>query len=140
MASARRKRKRATAARRNAATPTSSGVDVEGLQRELGEVRKKLEAADAAKSRAVSRGTAKLRKENEMLEAQLTRLVQEIGQLRFVVDRVQQLERELREKDLRISEAEAETDRLREALNSGRPTARAAAAASQAARLFGTGR
>lgn len=75
-----------------------------------------------------------------MLEAQLTRLVQEIGQLRFVVDRVQQLERELREKDLRISEAEAETDRLREALNSGRPTARAAAAASQAARLFGTGR
>ena len=138
MASARRKRNRATTAKRNS-TPQAA-PDVGGLQRELEETRKKLEAADATKSRAVSRGTAKLRKENEMLEAQLTRLVKEIGQMRFVVDRVPQLERELRAKDLQISEIEAEADRLREALNSGRPTARAAAAASQAARLFGTAR
>ena len=75
-----------------------------------------------------------------MLEAQLTRLVQEIGQLRFVVDRVNALEQQLRTKDLRIAEAEAEMERLRAALSSGRPTAMAAAAASQAARLFGTGR
>jgi len=128
MASGRRRKKRSAA-------PVPD--DVAALQRELTEARKKLESAEATKTRAISRSTARLRKENEALEAQLTRLVQEIGQLRFVVDRVQQLERELRAKELRISEAEAETDRLREALNSGRPTARAAAAASQAARLFG---
>lgn len=114
--------------------------DVAVLQKELAEARKKLETAEATKTRAISRSTARLRKENEALEAQLTRLVQEIGQLRFVVDRVQQLEREVRAKELRISEAEAETARLRDALNSGRPTARAAAAASQAARLFGNAR
>ncbi len=133
MASGRRKRKSTTA---TASMPSN----VEELKKALADVRRKLDSAEATKSRAISRSTARLRKENDMLEAQLTRLVQEIGQLRFVVDRVQQLERELRAKDLRISEAEAETDRLRDALNSGRPTARAAAAASQAARLFGASR
>lgn len=128
MASTRRARKAAGDA------PTS---DVADLQKDLAQARRKLESADTRKERAVNRATASLRKENEMLEAQLTRLVQEIGQLRFVVDRVQVLETELRGKDLRIAEVEAETERLRAALNSGRPTAMAAAAASQAARLFG---
>ncbi|MDG2307029.1 MAG: hypothetical protein P8R42_20750 [Candidatus Binatia bacterium] len=123
MASSRRKRKRAAAS-----------------QKALAEVRGKLETAQEAKISAVSQSTESLREENEALEERLTEMVQEIGQLRFVVDRVPQLERELRAKDLRIAEAEAETDRLRAALDSGRPTARAAAAASQAARLFGAGR
>ena len=126
-------------ARGNAGAAPST--DVAALEKELAEARKKLEGADARKERAIARATSALRKENEMLEAQLTRLVREIGQLRFVVDRVQVLETELRGRDLRIAEAEAEVERLRAALSSGRPTAaRAAAAAAQAARLFGTTR
>ncbi len=132
MASGRRRRKKRT-------TP-SPPTDVETLQKELADARRRLDEAEATKTRAISRGTARLRKENEMLEVQLTQLVKEIGQLRFVVDRVNQLEGELRAKERRISEAEAETERLSQALKSGRPTARAAAAASQAARLFGAGR
>lgn len=131
MPAARRKRREA---------PASTSPSVEELQQELESLRKKLERAEANKARAVTRETSRLRKENEMLEAQLTRLVQEMGQLRFVVDRVPQLERELRVKDQQIADAEAEAERIREALNSGRPTARAAAAASQAARLFSSGR
>lgn len=132
MPAARRKRKKAT----TASMPSS----VEALKKEVADLRRKLDRGEENKSRAVARETARLRRENEMLEAQLTRMVQEIGQMRFVVDRVPQLERELRVKDQKIADAEAETERIREALNSGRPTARAAAAASQAARLFGSGR
>ena len=132
MPAARRKRKKAT----TASMPSS----VEALKKEVADLRRKLDRGEENKSRAVARETARLRRENEMLEAQLTRMVQEIGQMRFVVDRVPQLERELRVKDQKIAEAEAEAERIREALNSGRPTARAAAAASQAARLFGSSR
>ena len=56
-----------------------------------------------------------------MLEAQLTRLVKEIGQMRFVVDRVPQLERELRAKDLQISEIEAEADQAAQVTYAFRP-------------------
>lgn len=108
------------------------------LQKELDQARRKLESAETRKTRAVARATAELRKENEMLEAQLTRLVQEIGQLRFVVDRVTQLEREVRGKDLRIGELTAEVERLQAAFASARPTAMAAAAASRAARGLGS--
>jgi chromosome segregation ATPase len=131
MASSRRKRKRAAA---------SQTGNVAELEKALAELRSKLETAEEARTAAVSQGTEGLLEENEALEARLTAMVLEIGLLRFVVERVPQLERELRAKDLRIAEAEAETNRLRAALDSGRPTARAAAAASQAARLFGTGR
>ena len=114
--------------------------DVEELKESLQKAQEELEKATERKNRAVARGTASLRKDNEMLEAQLTRLVQEIGQLRFVADRVAVLERELRAKDLSLAEMAAERDRLQAALDSGRPTAMAAAAASQAARLFGSKR
>lgn len=118
----------------------SAPDDVDELKEALREAQEELEKAEARKARAVARGTATLRRENEMLEAQLTRLVQEIGQLRFVADRVSVLERDLRAKDLSLAEVETERDRLQAALDSGRPTARAAAAASRAAKLFGGSR
>ncbi len=117
-----------------------SPTDAAALQKELNRARRELVDAEERKVRAVARETARLRKENEMLEAQLTRMVQEIGELRFVVDRVHALEQEVRRRDARLAEADAELERLRAALDSGRPTAIAAAAASRAARLFSAGR
>jgi len=119
----------------------SSGRTIAGvgeLQKALAAARRKLESAEARKARAVNRATAELRSENDMLEAQLTRVVQEIGQLRFVVDRVTQLEREVRVKDLRIGQLEAEVERLQAALASARPTAMAPALDSRAARGLGS--
>lgn len=71
-----------------------------------------------------------LRRENEMLEEQLTRLVQEIGHLKFLTERSDLLEREAKERDQRIAELSADVERLRATLSSGRPTALAAAAAA----------
>jgi predicted RNase H-like nuclease (RuvC/YqgF family) len=108
----------------------SRDVETRQLRRALEEAEEKLRECEARRTRAVARATVELRRENDMLEAQLTRLVQEIGQMRAIVDRVERVEREARAKDLRIAELEADIDRLRQALESGRPTAIAAAAAA----------
>ena len=55
---------------------------------ELVALRKEVETAETRKTRAVNRATKALRAENEELEAHLTHAVKEIGQLRFVLDRV----------------------------------------------------
>ncbi len=114
--------------------PTNGGGDGRQLRQALDAAERKLADADSRKTRAVTRATAELRRENEMLEAHLTRLVQEIGQMKTIVDRVERSEQEIRARDLRITELEEELERLRQALKSGRPTAIAAAAAAQAAR------
>ena len=108
----------------------------DGLRRELLRARRQLAEAEAKAERAVERETARLVEENEVLESHLSRLVKEIGEMRFVVDRVRALEKEIRVRDAQIAETEAELERVRGAMNSGRPTALAAAAASRAARLF----
>lgn len=108
----------------------------DGLRKELLRARRQLAEAEAKAERAVERETARLVEENEVLESHLSRLVKEIGEMRFVVDRVRVLEKEIRVRDAQIAETEAELERVRGAMNSGRPTALAAAAASRAARLF----
>ena len=100
-------------------------------------MRKQLAAADATQERAIASATNALREENEELEAHLTHAVQEIGQLRFVIDRVAGLEKEVRERDHEIGRLQGKVARLEAAVSSGRPTALAAAAAAGAQRSRG---
>jgi chromosome segregation ATPase len=80
--------------------------EIRALKRALAIAEEKANDADAKRSRAVNRATAALRRENESLEAQLTLLVQEIGQIKHLIDRVPKLETELRARDLQIAERE----------------------------------
>lgn len=86
-------------------------------------------AAEAA-HQAAQQENAGLRTENEMLEEQLTRLVQEIGHLKFLTERSDLLEREAKMRDQKIAELSADVERLRATLATGRPTALAAATAA----------
>ncbi|MEO2167128.1 MAG: hypothetical protein ABGY42_03230 [bacterium] len=104
---------------------------------ELAALRKEIASADAKKERAVTRATKALREENEELEAHLTNAVQEIGQLRFAIDRVTGLEKEMRGRDCEIERLRGEVSRLEAAVSSGRPTALAAAAAAGSQRVRG---
>jgi chromosome segregation ATPase len=135
------------------AAKDSREADVAALEREIRALKRALAAAeekandaDARRARAISRATAALRRENETLEAQLTLLVQEIGQIKHLIDRVPALETELRVHDLQLAEREqawaaergqleAELTRLKGALTrngTGARTAMAAAAAAAA--------
>ncbi len=97
---------------------------------ELDQLRKEVENAEAKKTRAINRATKALRVENEELEAHLTHAVKEIGQLRFVLEKVVSLEGDVRARDLEIQNLKEEIARLETAVASGRPTALAAAAAA----------
>jgi hypothetical protein len=85
-----------------------------------------------------------LRRENESLEAHLTVLVQEIGQIKHLIDRVPRLEADVRSKELQLSERSqawqserasllVEIERLRSAASSSGPRARPALAAAASA-------
>ncbi len=65
-----------------------------------------------------------------MLEEHLSGLVREIGQLKVLSERAELLDLQVRERDERIADLQAEVARLRAAISSGRPTALAAAAAA----------
>ncbi len=73
---------------------------------------------------------AELERENEEFERHLVGLVREVGELKLYVERVATLEAVVLERDSRITILENEVARLQAALNSGRPTALAAAAAA----------
>ena len=119
--------------------------EIRALKRALATAEEKANDADAKRSRAVNRATAALRRENETLEAQLTLLVQEIGQIKHLIDRVPMLETELRVRDMKLAELEqswlaerkqleAEVAKLRSSSGrgTGSKTAMAAAAAAAA--------
>jgi len=80
--------------------------EIRALKKALTIAEEKANDADAKRSRAVSRATAALRRENESLEAHLTLLVQEIGQIKHLIDRVPRLEADLRTRDLQLAERE----------------------------------
>jgi len=118
--------------------------EIRALKRALAAAEEKASDADAKRVRAVSRATAALRRENESLEAQLTLLVQEIGQIKHLIDRVPMLETEVRLRDLQLAERErawsgersqleAEIARLRGASPRGGTGSRTAMAAAAAA-------
>lgn len=88
------------------ADPAALRNEIRALKRALAAVEEKANDADAKRSRAVSRATSALRRENESLEAQLTLLVQEIGQIKHLIDRVPRLETDLRARDLQLAERE----------------------------------
>jgi hypothetical protein len=132
------------------ADPAALRAEIRALKRTLAVAEEKANDADAKRSRAVSRATASLRRENESLEAHLTLLVQEIGQIKHVVDRVPRLEADLRSRELLLAERSqawqsertsllAEIDRLRGVAHAGAPGARAklAAAAAPGSRMHG---
>jgi chromosome segregation ATPase len=132
------------------ADPAALRSEIRALKKALALAEEKANDADAKRSRAVSRATATLRRENESLEAHLTLLVQEIGQIKHLIDRVPRLEADLRTRDLQLAEREqawnAERARLEAEIEklggrAGRvvasvpPPARAAAAAAGAGRV-----
>ncbi len=80
--------------------------EIRALKKALTVAEEKANDADAKRARAVGRATATLRRENESLEAQLTLLVQEIGQIKHLIDRVPRLEADLRTRDLQLAERE----------------------------------
>lgn len=115
-------------------------------EEKIAEADAKLADADAKRARAVSRATAALRRDNESLEAHLTLLVQEIGQIKHLIDRVPMLETELRVRDLQLAEREqawlaersaleSEIARQRGSSAKGAAGAKAALAAAAGARL-----
>lgn len=112
-----------------AKTPAPPGDEVALLRRTLEDVQNRLAASEAGR-RAAQKESEELRRENEMLEEQLVRLVQEIGHLKFLTERSDLLEREAKLRDEKIAELSADVERLRASLASGRPTALAAAAAA----------
>jgi hypothetical protein len=88
------------------ADPAALRSEIRALKRALTLAEEKANDADAKRARAVSRATASLRRDNESLEAQLTLLVQEIGQIKHLIDRVPKLEADLRTRDLQMAERE----------------------------------
>lgn len=121
--------------------PAALRAEIKSLRRALTLAEEKANDADAKRSRAVNRATAALRRDNDSLEAHLTLLVQEIGQIKHLIDRVPRLEADLRARDLQLAERErswqadraalnAELDRLR--ATSHRPAAKALAAVAAA--------
>lgn len=88
------------------ADATALRAEIRSLKRALTAAEEKANDADAKRSRAVNRATAALRRENESLEAQLTLLVQEIGLIKHLIDRVPKLETDLRARDLQLAERE----------------------------------
>jgi hypothetical protein len=98
------------------ADPAALRAEVRALRRGLAEATAKLGEAEAKRTRAVARATAALRRENETLEAHLTLLVQEIGQIKHIIDRVPRLEADLRAKELQLAERERAWDAERKAL------------------------
>lgn len=170
----RRRRKRAASTRRDgaraaaqrpAAQPqrarpasTSTGVakevaepdaaalraEIRSLKRALATAEQKVGDAEQKRTRAVARATGALKRENESLEAHLTLLVQEIGQIKHLVDRVPRLEADLRAREMQLAERSAawlteraallaEIERLRGVTHKGASGARAALAAAAAA-------
>jgi len=126
------------------ADPAALRAEIRALKRTLAAAEEKANDADAKRTRAVARATATLRRENESLEAHLTLLVQEIGQIKHLIDRVPRLEAELRGKELQMAERGqawqseraalvAEAERLRAAAHVSVPGARSARAAAAAA-------
>ena len=126
------------------ADPAALRAEIRALKRALAAAEEKANDADAKRSRAVARATASLRRENESLEAHLTLLVQEIGQVKHVIDRVPRLEADLRTKELQLAERGqawqseraallAEIERLRGVAHASAPGARSALAAAAAA-------
>ena len=136
------------------AEPAALRAEIRALKRGLTAAEEKANDADARRTRAVTRATATLRRENESLEAHLTLLVQEIGQIKHVIDRVPRLEADLRSRDLQLAEREqawqsersmlqAEIERLRPSSHraaAGAKTGLAAAAAASARSHSGTRR
>jgi len=88
------------------ADPAALRSEIRALKRALAAAEEKANDADAKRTRAVNRATAALRRENEALEAHLTLLVQEIGQIKHLIDRVPKLETDLRARDLQLAERE----------------------------------
>jgi chromosome segregation ATPase len=88
------------------ADPAALRSELRALKRALALAEEKANDADAKRVRAVNRATATLRRENESLEAHLTLLVQEIGQIKHLIDRVPRLEADLRTRDLQLAERE----------------------------------
>ena len=126
------------------ADPAVLRSEIRALKRALAAAEEKANDADAKRTRAVGRATATLRRENESLEAHLTLLVQEIGLIKHLIDRVPRLEADLRTKDLQIAERErawegertalaSELERLRGAANHSNGSGKSARAAAAAA-------
>jgi len=126
------------------ADPAAQRAEVRSLKRALAAAEEKANDADAKRTRAVARATAGLRRDNESLEAHLTLLVQEIGQIKHLIDRVPRLEADLRSRDIELAERErrwqadrtalqAEIERLSSAPHRGAGGARSALAAAAAA-------
>lgn len=88
------------------ADPAALRSELRALKRALALAEEKANDADAKRVRAVNRATATLRRENDSLEAHLTLLVQEIGQIKHLIDRVPRLEADLRTRDLQLAERE----------------------------------
>jgi hypothetical protein len=127
------------------ADPAALRSEVRALKRALALAEEKANDADARRTRAVSRATATLRRENESLEAHLTLLVQEIGQIKHLIDRVPRLEADVRARDLQLAERErawlaeraaleGEIARLHRKIEKGAPGAKTVLAAAAGAR------
>jgi hypothetical protein len=87
--------------------PLSPEAEIRALRRTLSEADARLRAAEVRFARAQARLVARHERENEALEAQLTKLVQEIGAAKHIVDRAQMREAELRVAEARIAELSA---------------------------------
>jgi len=85
----------------------SPEAEIRALKRTLAEADARLRAAEVRFARAQARLAARHERENEALEAQLTKLVQEIGAAKHIVERAHTLEAELRVAEGRIAEMAA---------------------------------
>jgi small-conductance mechanosensitive channel len=108
----------ATAARRRGvkAAPTLPRSRIRALKQALAKAEAEVASVLVARDRAVNRVTRRAQREREALEAQLIKLVQEIGQLRHHAERVQRLETESRQKDGLLAERSREWAAERAAL------------------------
>ncbi|HYC22793.1 MAG TPA: hypothetical protein VEI94_08815 [Candidatus Bathyarchaeia archaeon] len=129
------------------ARPTSPRSEIRALKQALARAQAEAASAGRGRDRAVARVLSKAQREKEALEAQLTKLVQEIGQLRQYAERAQRLEADCRQKDAQIAEQSrrweeeraqlrAEMDRARAASSPGGHPRPAAAEAPAQPELF----
>ena len=137
--------------RAGAASPQAQ---IRALRRALADADQRLRESEARCARAVSRARGRSDRERDALEAQLTKLVQEIGAAKHIVARAEGVERDLQAAQARIAELvsrergwateraglEAEIARLREferaavAVRAAEPRPRRLAAAAGGAR------
>lgn len=117
---------RAKAGKRGAVSPQAQ---IRALKRALADADQRLRESEVRSARAVARARGRAEREHDALEAQLTKLVQEIGAAKHIVARAQVLERDLQAAQARVAELlesertwtseraalEAEVARLREA-------------------------